>query len=121
MPNANVSVVETGATVDNIRRLAKREVDLGLVAVDTGVQALSGTGPFEGRPVKDLLSVYAYDNSVLNIAVRADSGVKTLKDLNGKKLNAGFRGSGAEVLTREAMNVLGIKPEWSPGSVKDAV
>lgn len=121
MPNANVSVVETGATVDNIRRLAKREVDLGLVAVDTGVQALSGTGPFEGRPVKDLLSVYAYDNSVLNIAVRADSGVKMLKDLNGKKLNAGIRGSGAEVLTREAMNVLGIKPEWSPGSVKDAV
>lgn len=121
MPNTNVSVVETGATVDNIRRLAKGEVDLGLVAVDTGVQALSGTGPFEGRPVKDLLSVYAYDNSVLNIAVRADSGVKTLKDLDGKKLNAGIRGSGAEVLTREAMNVLGIKPDWSPGSVKDAV
>lgn len=121
MPGVNVSVVETGATVDNIRRLSKKEVDLGLVALDTGVQAITGTGPFEGRPVKDLVTVYAYDNSVLNIAVRADSGVKSLKDLDGKRLNAGIRGSGAEVLTREAMNVLGIKPEWSPGSVKDAV
>lgn len=121
LPAANVSVVETGASVDNIRRLARKEIDLGLVAVDTGVQAVTGAGPFEGRPVKDLVSVYAYDQSVLNIAVRSDSGVKSIADLAGKKINAGIRGSGAEVLTREAFSVLGIKPEWSPGSVKDAV
>lgn len=121
MPNANVSVVETGASVDNIRRLVRGEVDLGLVALDTGIQAATGTGPFEGRAVPDLVAVYAYDNSVLNIAVRADSGVKALADLNGRKLNAGIRGSGAEVLTREALTALGVKPDWSPGSVKDAV
>ena len=121
MPNANVSVVETGASVDNIRRLVRGEADLGLVALDTGIQAAAGTGPFEGRAVPDLALLYVYDNSILNIAVRADSGVKTLSDLTGKKLNAGIRGSGAEVLTREAMTALGVKPEWSPGSVKDAV
>lgn len=121
MPNANVSVVETGASVDNIRRLVRGEIDIGLVALDTGIQAASGIAPFDGRAVSDLVSVYTYDNSVLNIAVRADSGVKTLNDLNGRKINAGIRGSGAEVLTREAMSALGIKPEWSPGSVKDAV
>ena len=120
MPDANVSVIETGASVDNIRRLVRGEINLGLVAVDTGIQAVEGVGPFKGKAVKDLVSVYAYDMSVLNIAVRADSDVHTLADLNGKKFNAGIRGSGAEVLTREAFKILGIKPDWTPGTVSDA-
>lgn len=121
IPQANVSVIETGASVDNIRRLVRGEINLGLVAVDTGIQAISGTGPFNGKTVKDLVAVYAYDVSVLNIAVRADSDVNDIKDLAGKKFNAGIRGSGAEVLTREAFSILGIKPDWSPGTVQDAV
>ncbi len=121
MPKANVSVIETGASVDNVRRLVRKEIDIGLVAVDTGIQATSGTGPFEGRAVKDLASIYVYDVSVLNIAVRLDSNLKNLKDLHGKKFNAGIRGSGAELLTRQAFTMLGIEPIWSPGSVKDAV
>ena len=53
--------------------------------------------------------------------VRADAGVATLKDLHGKKFSAGIRGSGAELLTREMFRVLGIEPQWSPGSISDAV
>ena len=121
MPNANVSVIETGASVDNIRRLVRGEVNLGLVAVDTGIQAIDGTGVFKDKAVKDLVAVYAYDVSVLNIAVRADSGINNIKDLEGRKFNAGIRGSGAEVLTREAFTMLGIKPDWAPGTVQDAV
>jgi TRAP transporter TAXI family solute receptor len=121
MPNTNVSVIETGASVDNVRRLSRGEIDIGLVAVDTGIQAVSGTGSIQGRAVKDLAAVYTYDASILNIAVRVDSNVKTLKDLHGKKFNAGIRGSGAEMLTREAFTILGIEPAWAPGSVKDAV
>jgi TRAP transporter TAXI family solute receptor len=117
----NVSVLETGASVDNIRRLSRNEIDAGLVAIDAGIQAVDGTGSFAGKPVADLAALYAYDVSVLNIAVRADAGVATLKDLSGKKFNAGIRGSGAEMLTREAFAMLGIEPSWSPGTVKDAV
>lgn len=121
LPKANVSVIETGASVDNVRRLSRGEIDIGLVAVDTGIQAISGKGSFDGRAVKDLVAIYAYDASVLNIAVRLDANVKNIKDLNGKKFNAGIRGSGAEMLTREAFAILGIEPVWAPGSVKDAV
>ena len=121
LPQTNVSVIETGASVDNVRRLTRNEIDLGLVAVDTGLQAITASGPFQGRDVKDLVAVYTYDVSVLNIAVRLDSNVANLKDLHGKKFNAGIRGSGAELLTREAFTILGIEPKWEPGSVKDAV
>ena len=120
MPSANVSVIETGASVDNTRRLTRNEIDLGLIAVDTGIQAINGTGPFKDKAVTDLVSVYAYDVSVLNIAVRADSGVTNVSELQGKKFNAGIRGSGAEVLTRESFSILGIEPVWTPGTVQDA-
>ena len=121
IPTANVSQIETGASVDNVRRLAKGEIDLGLIATDTGIQALTGTGPFAGgKAVDDLVALYAYDVSVLNVAVSEDSKVTSIAQLAGKKFNPGIRGSGAELLTREVFRILGIEPAWVPGTVKDA-
>ncbi|GIK86902.1 MAG: TAXI family TRAP transporter solute-binding subunit [Burkholderiales bacterium] len=120
IPSSNVSVIETGASVDNVRRLTKSEIDIGLIATDTGIQALTGTGPFQGRAVDDLVAVYSYDVSVLNVAVTQDSGIADLKGLAGKKFNPGIRGSGAELLTRQVFGTLGIEPQWVPGTVKDA-
>ncbi len=122
IPGSNVSVIETGASVDNVRRLAKDEIDLGLIATDTGIQALTGTGPFAGsKAVSDLVALYSYDVSVLNVAVTQESKVATIKDLAGKKVSPGIRGSGAELLTRQVFTTLGVEPAWVPGTVKDAV
>jgi len=120
MPNITVTHVETGASVDNIRRLAKQELDLGLVATDAAIQALTGTGTFKNKKVDDLVALYSYDVSVLNIAVTEASGISTLQQLQGKKFNPGIHGSGAEQLTRLVFDTLGIKPELVPGTVKDA-
>jgi len=121
LPNANVTMIETGASVDNIRRLTRNEIDFGLVMADTSIQALSGSGPFKGKAVEDLAVLYVHDVVTLQLVVREDSGVKTLKDLQGKRFSAGIRGSGAELLTREMFKVLGIEPQWSPGSISDAI
>lgn len=120
IPAANVSLIETGASVDNVRRLGRGEIDLGLIATDTGIQALTGTGPFAGKAVDDLVAIYSYDVSVLNVAVTQDSKITTLKELAGKKFNPGIRGSGGELLVRQVFAALGIEPQWVPGSVKDA-
>jgi len=121
LPNTNVTMIETGASVDNVRRMTKREIDFGLVMADTGMQALTGTGPFQGKAVEDLAVLYVHDIVTLQLVVRADSGVATLKDLQGKKFSAGIRGSGAELLTRQMFALMGIEPQWSPGSIQDAI
>ncbi|MBN8907091.1 MAG: TAXI family TRAP transporter solute-binding subunit [Rhodospirillales bacterium] len=121
LPNVNVSMIETGASVDNIRRMTKGEIDFGLVMVDTSIQAVDGTGAFKGKAVPDLAVLYAYDATALQFAVRADAGINDLKDLQGKKFNAGIRGSGAEVLTRQIFAALGIEPNWVSGSIQDSV
>ena len=107
LPNANVSMIETGASVDNVRRMTKGEIDFGLVMADTSIQALAGTGPFQGKAVEDLAVLYVHDIVTLQLVVRADSGVATLKDLQGKKFSAGIRGSGAELLTRQMFQLHG--------------
>ena len=121
LPNANVSMIETGASVDNVRRMSKNEIDFGLVMVDTSVQAIDGLGPFQGKAVPDLAVLYVHDASSLQLTVRVDSGVKELGDLKGKKFSAGIRGSGAELLTRQIFGVLGIEPQWVSGSISDSV
>ena len=120
IPGATVTHVETGASVDNIRRLARGELDLGLVATDAGIQAVSGTGFFKGKAVNDLVALYAYDVSVLNMAVTQGSGVTSLAGLKGKRFNPGIHGSGAEQLTRQIFKTFDIEPQWVPGTVKDA-
>ncbi len=121
LPNSNVSMIETGASVDNIRRMTKGEIDFGLVMADTSIQALGGIGPFQGKAVEDLAVLYVHDSVTLQLVVRADSGVTSLNDLQGKKFSAGIRGSGAELLTRQMFQLLKIEPQWSPGSIQDAV
>lgn len=121
IPSANISHIETGASVDNVRRLTRSELDLGLIATDTAIQAITGTGPFNGRSVDDLVALYSYDVSVLNVAVSQESKISSLKELTGKKINPGIRGSGAEQLTRQVFAAIGVEPAFQPGTVKDAV
>lgn len=121
LPNANVTMIETGASVDNTRRLVRGEIDFGLIMADTSIQAITGEGPFKGKAVEDLAVLYVHDVVTLQLVVRADSGVRSIKDLQGKRFSAGIRGSGAELLTREMFKVLGVEPQWSPGSMNDVI
>jgi TRAP transporter TAXI family solute receptor len=121
VPGATVTVVETGASVDNVRRLVRGEIDLGLVAGDVFVQAKQGIGQFEGNAVEDLVALYPYDNSVINVAVRADSGISELSELHGKPFTPGIRGSGGELLITQSFSRFGIEPEYIYGTVTDAI
>jgi len=121
MPDATITVIETGASHDNMRRMTRGEVDFGLSGSDATVLATDGLGPYKDRPIKDVVVLYAYDRTALNVAVRADSGVTKLADLDGKKFNPGIHGSAAESLSRQVFTLLDIKPDWAPGTLKDAV
>jgi len=50
-------------------------------------------------------------NEEMHLIVRADSGIKSLADLAGKKVNFSDVGSGTQLSTRDIFEKLGIKPE----------
>ncbi|MFY0634290.1 MAG: TAXI family TRAP transporter solute-binding subunit [Vannielia sp.] len=116
----NATVVETGATMDNIRRMERGQMDLGIVTTNVVQHAVSGTKEFEGN-VQDLQLLWVYSTSVQNIVMRADSGVTSLAELDGVRLNPGIKGSATESTTEEVFNLLGITPDYVRGSTTDIV
>ena len=122
VPAVNASVVETGASVDNIKRMRAGQIDIGaVVTTKTMYEAWEGTGIWKTMKTPDLRMLWVYTKSIDYYVVREDSGVKKLEDLNGKKFNAGMRGSASEADAKQVFEILGIKPDYYIGGTADAV
>ncbi|SDJ01840.1 TAXI family TRAP transporter solute-binding subunit [Salipiger marinus] len=114
------SVVETGATMDNIRRMARGQVDLGLVTTNTAQHAYSGTKDFEGN-AQDLRLLWVYSNAPQNVVVRQDAGVDSLEALAEVRFNPGIKGSATESTTEAVFDTLGLSADYVRGSTTDIV
>ncbi|WP_265519714.1 TAXI family TRAP transporter solute-binding subunit [Nitratireductor luteus] len=116
----SASVVETGATMDNIRRMARGQVDLGLVTTNTVQHAVTGTKAFDGNP-QDLRLLWVYTNAPQNVVMRKDAGVDSLEGLEGVRFNPGIKGSSTEATTEAVFETLGLTADFVRGSTTDIV
>jgi len=123
VPSIETSVVETGATLDNLRRMVRKQIDFGIVTTNIIHHANAGTGDFAGKPDHSRL-LWIYSIAPQNVVVRKDAGIDSLVALNGKKFNTGLKGSGTEKTADAVFALLGIKPDvvrGSTGEIVDAV
>lgn len=114
-PNYRASVVETGATVDNLKRMARNQLDIGLVTTSALYHSYHGIKAFETRRIKSKL-LWAYSLAPQNVVVRRDSGISSIAAIDGKRMGPGQRGSSTEATSLEVFELLGTKPEWVRGS-----
>jgi len=121
VPEVSISCVETGASVDNINRIKKGDLDLGMTTIHLQYQAFHGMGPWEGKPIKDQYVLWVYQPAPQNFVVREDSGVKSVYDLAGKSFNPGMRGSATEKTAESILEALGIAPNFYRGGTDDTV
>ncbi|MCE7029644.1 TAXI family TRAP transporter solute-binding subunit [Jiella avicenniae] len=116
----NATVVETGAAMDNIRRMERGQMDLGIITTNVLQHAVAGTQEFDGR-AQDLALLWVYLPAPQNVIMRADSGVESLSALGGVRLNPGIKGSATETTTEAVFEVLDIEPDYVRGSTTDIV
>jgi TRAP transporter TAXI family solute receptor len=93
------SVESTGGSVYNINTIRAGELDMGVAQSDWQYHAYNGTGKksfIEAGPFKELRAVFSVHAEPVSIIARADSGIKTVADLVGKRVNIGNPGSGTE-------------------------
>ncbi|MDV5169921.1 TAXI family TRAP transporter solute-binding subunit [Photobacterium rosenbergii] len=109
-----VSVIETGATVDNLRRMARNQLDIGLITSNVLYKAYNGEDSFK-RPIKSQL-LWTYNPAPQNIIIRQDCNVGSISELNDVRLGPGMRGSATEATTLAVMETLNVSPEWVRGS-----
>lgn len=96
----------TGASVENIRRVSAGQMTFGFSSSSTLYEASVGEGPFEqALPVSAMAYLYP---AVLQIATTAESGIATIEDLAGKRINLGPPGSNAAVLAQRILEAYGV-------------
>ena len=103
------SVESTGGSVYNVNTINANELDFGIAQSDTVYQGYNGKGKFEGKAVKGLRSVMAIYPELLAFVVTKSSGIKSLADVKGKKLNIDIPGSGTRMTTDIVLEAFGIK------------
>jgi uncharacterized protein len=97
----------TKGSNENIPLLEKGELDIALVAGEPSYEAFLGIG----RPATRLKILTAMYSSPGMFVVRADSSYKTIRDLVGKPVAFGARGSGLPILSRYMLDGLGLKQD----------
>lgn len=102
------SVESTGGSVYNVNTIKAGELDFGIAQSDVVYKAYNGQGKFEGKPQKDLRSVMAIYPELLAFVTRADSGINSIKDMAGKKINVDVPGSGTRLTTEIVMKAFGV-------------
>jgi uncharacterized protein len=97
----------TKGSYENIPLLESSSLDLALVAGEPAYEAFKGIG----RPATRLKILTAMYSSPGMFVVRADSPYKTIRDLVGKPVAFGAKGSGLPVMSRFMLDGLGLKQD----------
>ena len=104
VPEVVVTSQAGNASVANCNLIRDKQVESAFVQSNVAYNAFNGLEQFKEKPVKNLRFIASLYPETIQIVARADSGIKTVKDIKGKRLVPGDRGSGTEV---DALNVLG--------------
>lgn len=104
------SVESTGGSVYNLNTIRAGELDMGVAQSDWQYHAYNGTSKFKKQgPNKDLRAVFSVHPEPFTMVARADSGIKNISDIKGKRVNIGNPGSGQRGTMEVLMDAVGIK------------
>jgi TRAP transporter TAXI family solute receptor len=121
LPEVNITPIETGATVDNAKRLGRGELELAFGSAIPEYQSYMGIGKFENQQVKKIRQAWIWDYATFNYLVRASAGVNSVKDLEGKKFNVGIPGSSTELSSVAFLKAAGVEVTPERSSTKDSL
>ena len=97
----------TGASVENIRRVAAGQMTFGFSSSSTLYEATVGEGPFNGQPLDVAAMAYLYP-AVLQVATIEGKGITDISQLAGKSVSMGPPGSNAAVLAQRLLTAYGV-------------
>lgn len=107
--NLKVSVQATNGSTYNINAVMAGELDFGIAQLDRHHQAYFGSGEWKLiGPQKELRSVFAIHLEQVTLVASEQSGISSIRDLEGKRVNIGNPGSGQLQNALELLHIFGI-------------
>lgn len=101
-------VKNTAGSAANLRLLSDKYIDLGIAQADLIKDAYEGTGYFKDNVCNGYKAVAALYTEACQIVVKANSDIKTIDDLQGKKVCIGAEESGTEINAKQILEFSGL-------------
>jgi TRAP transporter TAXI family solute receptor len=96
----------TGASVENSRLVGNGDSDMGMVMGSVAYNAAQGKAPFEKK--YDLVALFQMYPAPEHIVTTAQSGIKTISDLKGRKVSIDVPGSGCSTMAKVILEEAGF-------------
>lgn len=103
------SVEESLGSVANVKEARTRSGYLFTSTADLIAQALQKAKPFEEGGYERIRTLWTFPGVVMHWVVRQDSGITTIRDLEGKRFIPGGIGTSTERLTKLVLKVYGLE------------
>ena len=97
----------TGGSVANLQLVATGKPYLAMTMADAGLDALKGQDKFKGKPVPVRTLLIMYPNRMHVVTIEG-TGIKSMKDLKGKRVSTGSGGSATEVMAFRVIEAAGL-------------
>ena len=111
----------TGGSVSNLELIATGQPYIGFTMVDAAKDALDGTGKFKDKGKVNLRTLLVLYPNHMHVVSTTATGIKTLKDLQGKRMSVGSIGSATEVMTTRLLEAAGVEVKRERLSVAESV
>jgi TRAP transporter TAXI family solute receptor len=109
IPNVRSTAQVTRASAENMNLLEAGRGEVALALADTVSNAYKGNAEAGfAKPLTKLRGLSATYNNYIQIVANADSGIKTLADLKGKRISVGAAKSGTELNARAIFKAAGL-------------
>ena len=109
VPGMQATAEVTGGSVDNLNLIASGKPYVGFSMVDAALDAARGVDKFTGRKVDLRTLLVLYPNRMHVVTVES-TGIKTMRDLKGKRVATGSPGSATEVMALRLIEAAGLDP-----------
>jgi TRAP transporter TAXI family solute receptor len=109
VPGIEASVEESLGSVANVKEARTRSHYLFTSTTDLIGQALRKEKPFDEGGYDRIRTLWAFPGVVMHWVVREDSGIKSIRDLEGKRFIAGGIGTSTERLTKTILKIYGLE------------
>lgn len=109
IPDAKTAVQATKASAENLNLLQAGRGEVAFSLGDTFSEAWKGNADVGFRtPLKKLRTLAAIYPNYIHFLASADSGIKSLADLKGKRVSVGAPKSGTELNSRDILKAVGM-------------
>ncbi len=111
VPGLVAIAVSTNASVANVNAIHAGQLDAGLAGAQSVVQGYNGEGKFAGAKKDKLRAIANLYPEDMHLVLPKGVKLKSLKDLDGKRVGVAAAGSGTQVTVRMILKHYGIKAQ----------